>query len=506
MVSDAVGLDRVSRIIGYKLTGGDFSETSPNLPQRIAVLAEANDTNQGTLILTPQIVTSAQQAGKLYGYGSPIYNIVRILKPVFGDGVGGIPVVIYPQAVAGSAVAKVLTLTPTGTSTGNATHTLIIAGRRGVDSLFYDFNIVTGDTPTIISGKIRDAVNAVLGSPVIGTGTLTAVMTSKWAGLTSDALTISVDTNGKDIGVTYAVVSTTSGSGTPSVQPALDQFKNEWNTIVVNSYGTVGTVMNALEAFNGKPDPINPSGRYNSIVMKPFIAITGTVADDPTAITDPRAGELTIALAPAPGSKGLPMEAAANVALLYAIQSQNSPHLDITGKYGSYPDMPTPVTIGSMGDYNNRDLFVKKGSSTVDLVAGRYVMQDFVTTYHPIGETPPQFRFVRNINIDMNIRYGYYLLEQLYVVDHVISKDEDTVLADNVVKPKTWKQQIDKYAEDLTLRALTVEKSFMQNSIVVGIGTSNPDRLETFFKYKRSGYARIASTTAQAGFNFGTLN
>ena len=45
----------------------------------------------------------------------------------------------------------------------------------------------------------------------------------------------------------------------------------------------------------------------------------------------------------------------------------------------------------------------------------------------------------------------------------------------------------------------------MQKSITVGLSTLNPDRLETFFKYKRTGVARISSTTAQAGFNFGTI-
>ena len=68
-----------------------------------------------------------------------------------------------------------------------------------------------------------------------------------------------------------------------------------------------------------------------------------------------------------------------------------------------------------------------------------------------------------------------------------------------------WKQIVDNMAADLGKRALIADVPFMQESIEVGISTINPDRLETFFKYKRTGIARIASTTAQAGFNFGTL-
>ncbi len=158
-----------------------------------------------------------------------------------------------------------------------------------------------------------------------------------------------------------------------------------------------------------------------------------------------------------------------------------------------------------MASYENRDSFVKKGCSTVDLVSGKYQVQDFVTTYHPDGEIPPQYRYCRNLNIDMNVRYGYFLLEQIHVVDHSISNDGDIVSAQKVLKPKMWKAVLVNYANDLSVRALTVDPDFMSDSISVNISTTNPDRLETFFRYKRSGVARISATSAEAGFNFGTL-
>lgn len=505
MASDAVSSARVSRVVGYKIVKGDFRASSPNLPQRIAILGEANEANQGTVSLTPTQITSAQQAGQLYGYGSPIYLMARILFPYSGGGVDGVPVYVYPQLKAVGAVAQVLTVTATGTATANGTHTIVVGGRNGLDAQFYDINIVTGDTPTIITGKINAAINGILGTPVIVTNAVgVATFTAKWAGLTSNDITVSVNNNGVSLGVTYATAQSTAGSGTPDIAAALALFGTNWNTIVLNGYGLVSSVMSALEAFNGIPDPTTPTGRYVGILMKPFIAISGSVADDPTSITDARLNNVTIAVAPAPGSAGMPLEAAANMAVLYATIAQNNPHLDVSGQ--SYPDMPTPTSIGSMADYNNRDAFVKKGCSTVDLVAGRYVVQDFVTTYHPVGENPPQFRYVRSLTQDFNIRYGYYLLEQINVVDHAIANDEDVVAAANVVKPKQWTQIVNKYAEDLALRALIVDAAFMQESIAVNIGVSNPDRFETFFRYKRSGFVRIASTTAQAGFNFGTLN
>lgn len=505
MASDAVGSERISKIVGYKIVKGNFSNSTPNLPQRIAILGEANNANQSTLDTDATTVTSAQDAGEKYGYGSPIYHVMRILRPNSGGGVGGIPTVVYAQAAAGGAAYKVIDVTPTGTATGNGTHTIIIGGRTGMDGTSYDVNIETGDVAADITEKIADVINNVLGAPVTASDYVTSkvTLTSKWKGLTAEDLTVTVNTNDNVLGITYAVASTQSGAGTPSIAAALALFGNDWNTIVVNTYGTVTTIMDALQAFNGIPDPSNPTGRYAAILMKPFIALTGSVAEDPSAITDARLDDVTIAICPAPLSDGFQFEAAANMAALFARQAQDSPHLDVSGQ--SYPDMPTPLIIGDMADYENRDLFVKKGCSTVDLVGGRYQVQDFVTTYHPVGEIPPQFRYCRNLNIDFNVRFGYYLLELINVVDHAIADDQTTVTASNVVKPKQWKQIVSKYADSLSQRAIIVDPVFMQDSITVEISTTNPDRFETFFRYKRSGFVRISSTTAEAGFNFGTL-
>lgn len=505
MSSNAVGAERVSKIVGYKIVKGDFSQVTPNLPQRVAIIGEANDANQGTLDTAAKEITSAQQAGQLYGFGSPLYHIMRILRPLSGGGIGGIPTIVYPQEAAVGSAEKILEVTPTGVATGNGTHTLVISGREGLDGVFYDLNIETGDTTADITAKIEDAVNAVLGCPLSAVSTdYEATLTSKWKGATANDISVTVDTNDNDLGITYSVVSTQSGSGTPSIAAGLALFANDWNTIVINSYGTNTNIMDALEDFNGIPDPDNPTGRYTGIIMKPFIALTGSVADDPTAITDAKLNDVTVAICPAPGSAGLQFEAAANMARLFARQAEDNPHLDVSGM--AYPDMPTPVSIGSMQNYENRDAFVKKGCSTVDLVAGAYQVQDFVTTYHPLGETPPQFRYCRNLMLDFNVRFGYYLLELINVVDHAIANDNDIVSAEKVVKPKQWIQVLNKYADQLVNRGLIVDAPFMQDSIEVNISTVNPDRLETFFRYKRSGFTRIASTTAEAGFNFGTVN
>jgi phage tail sheath gpL-like len=505
-MSDSIGLDRVSRIVGYNIKKGNFLNSSPNLPQSIAILAEANSNKQSDLDLEPKEITSAKQAGELYGYGSPIHMIMRILRPFSSEGVGGIPTVVYPQAQAPGASEKIFQLVVSGTPTGNGTHYIKIAGRDGIDGELYAIAITTDDTATTIHQKIEDAVNGVLASPVTAESFDYEVdFTTKWKGATAEAVSGSVDTGDDDLGLTYVFSNVKTGAGQPSIDDSLAMFGNTWHTIVLNSYGTVSAILNTLEDFNGIPQDVNPTGRYTGTNWKPFVAVTGSVADDPSSVTDSRDDEVTIAIAPAPLSSGLQFEAAANVVRLFALTAQNNPHLDISGQ--SYPDMPVPSNndIGSMADYENRDLFVKKGCSTVDLNSGKYVMQDFVTTYHPEGEVPPQFRYCRNLMIDMNVRYGYFLLEQTHVVDHALANDADIVAVQRVIKPKQWKAILSGYADDLSLRALTVDPDFMRDSVDVGISATNPDRFETEFKYKRSGFARQIATTATAGFNFGTL-
>jgi hypothetical protein len=139
-------------------------------------------------------------------------------------------------------------------------------------------------------------------------------------------------------------------------------------------------------------------------------------------------------------------------------------------------------------------------------VSGLYQIQDLVTTYHPVGENVPQWRYVRDIIADWNVRYGYMLLELQHVIAHVLANDNDTVTASNVVKPKQWKQVLYGYFDDLVSRALIVDSAFSKASVTVSLATNNPNRFQTFFKYKRSGVARVVDTTAQGGFNYGTLN
>ena len=502
-ISTAVGLERKSRTSGYKIKKGFFNNEPSNLPQIILVLGEANDANQLLLNTDPKEITTAKEAAELYGYGSPMHQMARILRPVSGEGVGGIPTVFIAQVSDPAATPTEHEWTVTGSATANATHTIRIAGRDSLDFQEYKYTVATGDTATAVAAKIVDAVNAVLGSPVTASSALGVVtLTTKWNGATSAALNTGIDFSNA-AGLSYSKTSTVEGAGVVSLSNALSLIGDTWYTLVINPYGTA--TLAALETFNGVPDAENPTGRYNGQVFKPFMALFGSTLDDKddlAAITDnaARVDQVTNVLCPAPLSPGFPWEAAANVATVFARIAQDTPHLDINNK--SYPDMPVPTNllIGDMSIYENRDFLVKKGCSTVLLTNGRYTVQDLVTTYHPEGESPLQYAYARNLNLDWNIADNYRTLENIFVKDHVLVQDAQATDVTRAIKPREWKARVQELFIDLAVKALINDPDFSKNSLRVQISTVNPDRFETFFRYKRTGIARIESTDVEAGF------
>jgi phage tail sheath gpL-like len=507
-ISTAVSLDRISRVVGYKLKAGSFGTITPNLPQRIALLGEANTANQaGVDENQPFPFINSKEVGDKYGYGSPLHIMSRILRPISGNILGGIETIIYPQLEAGGGTAGIykLGVTVATTVTQNATHRVVVSGRDNIDGVSYAFTVSVGDSAADVRQAIVDAIANVLSSPVTAAENVNDVdFTTKWKGATA-ALNIRVDDGGKPAGIVYAESSNTAGTGEPSIANALVAFGNEWNTLVINPYGAVQ--FSALEAHNGVPDPDTPTGRYSSTNFKPYVALFGSLLsdkDDVIAITDAaaRKDQVTNVLCPAPNSEGFAFEAAANMCGTCALIFNNTPHLGNGGR--PYPDMPVPIdgNIGDFVDYNARDFMAKGGSSTVLLKAGKYNVQDFETTYHPDGEIPAKFRKVRDLNVNWNIAFGWNIVQERDIWDKAIIADDAPTIVGDTISPKQGKQLVFSYADDLESRALIADAEFTKDSALVGINGTNPARLDTFFRTKLTSTADIVSSDVEFDFNF----
>lgn len=502
----AVGADRLSRILGFNLAPGNKPVVGGFLPLSIAILGEANTDVQGDIAFNVgKEITSSQQAGELYGWGSPIHHIMEILRPANG-GVGGIPTIVYPIEEAAGAVPSVKRITPSGTATKNYTHTVVISGRKFKASGNYNFVVERDDTVADISAKIYDVVNNVLEAPVTATVDSPiddVTLTAKWKGASSD-FDVYIETNGDDAGITYAVSEISVAAGTPAVTTALENFGSRWNQLVINGIGAATQTLEEFENWNGVPSETAPTGRYTGIVFKPSIVLTGYTQNSVTITNqDARKTQCTISLVVAPESNNFEFEVAASWMALYAPVAQSNPKATINGQYLPGITAPDNGDIGDMADYDYRDFAAKRGSCTVKLVNGRYQVQDFITTYRPTGVQNPKFRYPRDLMVDFNIFYRYRNLELLYVIDKVIAADSSKVQADGVIKPSGWKQVLYSFADGLERDGFIARADYMKERIAVDIAGDNPNRFNTSISYERTGIVIINSTMAFADSYFG---
>jgi hypothetical protein len=344
-------------------------------------------------------------------------------------------------------------------------------------------------------------------------------LTSSWSGATANQCIAAVEAVSGLGGVVFDARTLQGGSGGVDIADALNQFGADRDTLVINAYDA--STLAALEAFNGVPGIASPTGRYNPVAYRPFVSYFGIASyfggneSDKDLIAEvtneaARQDQVTNSFAPAPNSGGFTWEASANVCYLRANQAESSPHADTTGpKSGSYPDMPVPVdgdigdmAAGSDGGYINRQFLLNRGASTVELQSGKYFLSDPVTTYHPEGETPPQYRYVRSLIQDWNAQYSWYLKVQDFILDKAVKSDDDTVGVE-AISPKDVKAIKFDMIRDLSLRNIITDTAFSISSVEVETGDVNPDRWDTEFSYKRSSFGRVVSTVATAGFAFG---
>lgn len=513
-MSNAIDQGAVARTVGYALGFKDFSEALRNLPQRITIFSVIQESKQGAFTdwNIRHTMSSVQEVLDLFGI-CPAYYCMRILKPINGGGIGSIPIDIFPiQETTGSEAIGTLTIT--GTADKTVVHTVVLNGRKFIDSQSAQYTVEATDTPTDVAAKVIAAVNGLLSSSVTAAagGAGEVDFTSKWQTLTANEISLTIDIGTDDADLTYVLPTFASGAGVFDISTALANIGEVWTTGIINTFDN--TLFDVFANFNGVPDPdTGGTGRWNAKTVKPLIACLGTkVSVEATllALAAGREDDLTNCLATAPNTQGFTFEAAANMLGAFMQVMHNKPHSTAADVY--YPDMPGPVddNIGVMKDYDIRDNLVKGGVSTVsyDESLG-YRIEDFITFRRPVSqaEQAKDWRYCRDIvGIDFNVIYQYRLTEETYLFARTIVNDEDVVdsdVSEDVIKPKDWKAVVFDLFEKLGKKALITDVSFAENSLQVDISDVNPKRFETTFNYKRTSTVRISSTTAYAGFNFG---
>lgn len=492
MISTAVDASAVARVVGIKTEFLDLRQGGVVfLPQRVAVVGQG--ASSVTYSTDKMQVTSAQQAASIYGFGSPIHLAVLQLLPVNGDGVGSVPVTVYPLVDDASGVAATGDITPAGAQTEAAAYTVLVNNIRS-----NQFVISPGDSVATIVTAITTAINAVLEMPVIAADNTTDVgLTAKWEGTSSNDIVVEIE-GSTTAGTTFAITQPTGGLVNPDVQPALDQVGDVWETMVLNCLDTADST--ALTTYNTFGE-----GRWGALTRKPLVVFSGTTESDvAAAITVPesRKTDRVNCQLVAPGSNDLPLVVAARqLARIASLANNNPPH-----DYGSQD--ATGLTPGADGDqwtYVQRDQAVKGGSSTIEVKDGVINVSDVVTFYHPDGDPTPAYRYVVDIVKLQNIIFN---LDLEFATDKwdgapLIPDDQPTVNRD-AKKPRTAVAAVAAILDSLGLNAIISDPEFSKANTVAEIDSMNPKRLNVATTVKLSGNANIISVDLNFGFFFGT--
>ena len=484
----AISNSQVSRVTGVDVIFKDFNLGQARfLPQRVAIIGQGSTASQASYGLEKTQVFTASEVGDKYGYGSPLHLACKQLLPTNNDGIGAIPVTIYPLKDDGTGVVADATISVVGTATGQAVGQLIIGGVKSAQ-----FVIAKDDTATVIAGKIKTAIDSVVDLPVLS-GTVAVgdlPITAKWKGESANDITIEIELS-EGSGVTIGKTDFANGAVNPDVDPPLLLIGDTWETFILNCLNYDDT--DTLDKFSTYGE-----GRWNQTVKKPLMVATGVVDDfaTRTAITSVRTTDRVNFLVPNIGSRELPFVIAARGLAKDIVPTANDKPAT------NYVGLLSGLEAGEVSEIESvRQASVLAGSSTNIIVGGVAQLNDTVTMYST-GEVPA-YRYVVDIVKLQQVVYNMEIILETMkgkplVPDETVTEDPDAV------QPKDVIALFHSLADSLAKKsAIIVDPQFTKDNATAGINDQNPKRLDSKFPVKLSGNVEVNSNEILWGFYFG---
>lgn len=406
-----MGLDDNSKAVGV----GAGSKNTPflidpeNVPSKVLLIASYDPAILTLADNVPLLVLSPEDVADKTGQGFPLHRLA--IKAFSGS--NGIETWISPQPEDGGAVQ----------ADGEIDFTGSIATAAGTLSLYiHNDRVAVGvadtDTATIIAAAVAAAINAdhdlgVTAIAAVGVVTITAKAGGTWG----NDITILFNLGFNEelpAGVVQATTPMTSGATNPDISDALNALGIEDNaneaffTHVVHGYGQEVATLDAISTYVGPGNELD--GLYDSLVTRPFTAMTGDTAPDSAGLTalialsDTRLLDRANSIIAVPDAPDHPSEIASLAMGEMARVANNRPEESYEGI------VLEGVRPGDTGDrwtsdYDNRDLAVKSGISPTKVDNGVVIMQNVVTFYRPASVPVDSngFRSVRNISVLRNI-------------------------------------------------------------------------------------------------------
>ncbi|MCP4677089.1 MAG: phage tail protein [Deltaproteobacteria bacterium] len=488
IISTAIPDSYQARAVGVKTEFQNLTESSRLLPQRVGIVGQG--TTAATYSTDKRRVFSALEVGQIYGFGSPLHLAALELLPANNDGIGAIPLTVYP--LDDGTTESDGTITPTaGPQSETQEYVVKINEIRSEPIVIPATTIVSAVAALMVAG-----INAINEMPMIAVDNAGVVeLTSKWKGASANDLFIEIE--GTVAGITFAIVQPASGAGNPDVQDALDQLGDVWETLLLNCLEIADTTNLAKYSTVGE-------GRWLPIKPKPFVAVTGnTEADVSTAVTvsDSRSTDRVNAQLVAPGSRELPFVVAAReLARIAKIANENPP----VGYALQKADGLVPGTDAEQWTDIERDFALKKGSSSIELIDGVINLSDTITFYHPTGDPTPAYRYVVDIMKIMNVVYNVRLIfEDPDWAGAVLIPSGQATSNPRAKSPSMAIAEIARMIDSLAEYGILSDPEFAKATIVAEISAINPKRLDISFTYQISGNVNQISIDARWGFYFG---
>ena len=478
----------IGRVTGIDVTYQNFNlGRALFLPQRLALIGQGSSTV--TYSLTPRLINSSGDAGTTYGFGSPIHLAALALFPANNDGIGGIPVTVYPLVDDGAGVPATGSIDLAGTSTEQGTGVVYVGGITSAQ-----FTIPSGTAADDALALIKTAIDSILAQPFL-TGTVLAgalPITAKWDGDSGND--ISIDVSDLDIaGLTFSTTVMATGAANPDVDDALNMIVNVWETMVLNcmNYSDL-TTLGKFQAWG--------EGRWGNLVKKPAVVAVGSVDNfaTRTAITDARKDDKINFLIQSIGSRELPFVIAARGLAKDIMPTANdNPAQNYKGKLTQLQ-----AGIDSVQEsYTIRNNAMKLGASTNVLTGSVAELSDIVTFYHPAGEPIPAFRYVVDIVKLQNILFN---CELIFASDDwkgaPLLPDGTPTTNPTAKQPKNARTALGNLADSLASSAIIAEPEFTRANLTVDIDSQNPKRLNWKFPVKLSGNTEVISGDILFGF------
>jgi len=490
-ISNALDPSSIARAVGIEMVYKNLKGSAPFLPQRIALMGQG--TTSAVYPNNKQQYTSATAIGAVYGYGSPLHLAAKQLFPLNGDGVGTIPVTVYPLIDADDAVAAAGEIAVSGTQLVTAEYYVLIGGVQSKT-----FAIEPAEAASAIVAKMVNAIVGVLDMPVsAASGTGKVGITCKWAGKSGNNITVSV-VGSTTAGTHFTVTKPFAGAVEPAITEALAQIGSVWETIVINCGDAADTTnLNLLKTWG--------EGRWHPLTRKPAIIISGianlTAAGAVSAYSAQAAGRSNV-LIPVPGSPNLPCLFAAAAAMRIARMANSNP---AQSYYGLVLSDILPGQDSLQWAYADREVAVQGGICTTEVRDSQVVLGDIITTYHPSGDALPAYRYVVQIVKLQQAQYRYALEfdSPEWAGAPLIPNDQFTTNP-TAKSPKMAVAAACAINDGLAEDAIISSPEEANASTVAGINGTNPNRLDLATTLKLSGNCNQESVTINFGFNFGT--